>query len=142
MKFVAVVFLFALVATVSAHDFSECAGSPAQFGITGITLNPDSPVPGKDLTVSIAASPKATITGGTASLKVTVLGITIATKNFDVCKDLGVTCPLAAGKAVTGTVTYNIPSAAPKGVKAHAEIDISDTTGKKLDCVGLDLTVN
>lgn len=66
-------------------------------------------------------------------------GITVLDQKFDICKDLGLTCPHAAG-AWTGTISQAIPTAAPKGVPLT--ITITATSGTtQLGCYSLKVTV-
>jgi len=126
---------------VSAHDFSICSGVSDKIGVTGVSLSPDPPVGGQDLKITISGTPTVDVTGGTLSATIKVLGIQIASVDFDVCKDLGITCPAAKGKALSGSFTYTIPSAAPSGVTASVEATVKDTSSNELTCVDMSVKV-
>ena len=97
--------------------------------------------------------------------KVSVFGVDIATKNFDLCKSVGITCPKAPGPW-DGKIVYKIPSSgnfqdiyammtlsflnsfhlfccvyfmyvAPTGISANAEITVADASGNSLDCMDM-----
>ena len=127
--------LLVALAGVSAHDFKTCATD--HLGLTSITLNPDPPVAGGVLSAAFAGVPDQTLTGGTATLKVSAFGITIATINFDLCKDMGATCPNPKGQAFKAALKYQIPSAAPKGISATCKVTVVDTAKAPLGCYSL-----
>jgi len=130
-----------LVAAAAAHSFTHCDSSVDHLGLSALTLSPDPPAAGKVLTVNLAGHTDEAVTGGTAALKVSVYGITIATISFDVCKDMGIACPLAANSAFNGKITYTIPSAAPSGVTAQAQVTVTDVKGLKLSCINIGVTI-
>ena len=136
MKLTACLLLFAGAA---AHDFSTCATD--KLSLATIDLTPDPPVKGQDLKVTMTGKPTVAVSGGTAHLTVKAFGITIATKDFDLCKDMGVTCPQPAGSAFSGSLTYTIPSAAPAGVTADCQVDVTDPAGNKLGCYTLKVKI-
>jgi C1A family cysteine protease len=125
-------------ACVAAHDFKEC-DSTQHLHFSTITLNPDKPVPGQNLGVVLDGNSDITISGGKAELKISMFGIVIATIDFDVCKDLNITCPFNG--TFHGTINYMIPSSSPAGVTVQAQIKISDSTGSELDCINMDVTL-
>jgi C1A family cysteine protease len=111
------------------------------MGISSVSLSSDSPAPGKPLTVNFDGKPDQDVSGGTAKLDVKAFGVTVATISFDVCKDMGITCPLKSGAAFKASITYTVPAAAPSGIKATCEVAFTDTSGKELSCVDLDVTI-
>merc|ERR1719267_540910 len=127
----------ALSAVASAHDFSVCQGATDHLGVDSVSLTPDPPVAGGNLAATFAGKTDSStsFSAGTATLKVSAFGIVIATVQFDMCKDMGVTCPIKASDVWTGSLTYAIPSAAPSGVSATAEADMVDGDGNKLSCI-------
>jgi C1A family cysteine protease len=131
------VALLVLAAFANAHDFTKCSGVTDKLGITAVDLTPDPPVPGQDLKVQITATPTEAITAGTTSLDIKAFGVKIASLNFDLCKDMGLSCPIAAGKQIVGAVSYTIPSAAPAGITAEADATIKDGAGNELSCFTL-----
>jgi hypothetical protein len=134
--------LFALVAlfsrSVTGHAFKQC-GSADHLHISTLTLTPDKPIPGQNLEVEFSGTTDESVAAGSVALKVSVLGITIATISFDICKDLGITCPVNG--AFTAKINYEIPSAAPAGIQASAKVEVTDGSGAELDCIDIGITI-
>ena len=100
-----------------AHTFSACpadmpgGGSTGLVPFTAITLTPDPPAAGSDLVVDFTTDPlKISLTGGHGLFHVKLHGIPIAEETFDMCSQLGITCPLSAGVGATGSIKYLLPS--------------------------------
>ena len=128
--------LAATATVASAHDYKICSGTADGFGLTAVELSPD-PVPSfAELKVAFTGIPThAFDAGSTAKLTVKLLGIKLATLDFDACKDLGMTCPVPAGKLVTGSITYKVPTAVPAGLSANVELVMTDGAGAAITCV-------
>ena len=127
--------------TASAHDFSVCSGVTDQMGVVEINLNDDSPAGGEELQVTIGGTAGVTLQGGEIDLKVKVLGLTVGSATFDLCKDVkGVSCPLNAGEKYEGVISYTLPSATPGGISATAEASVKDEQGKTVSCVDMKVT--
>lgn len=132
------------IISAGAHDFSECSGSPKKLGIDSVTLNPDPPQPGKDLSVILTGKNGVAVSDGAkAVLSIKMFGVVLAKIPFNVCTQMGITCPVAAGTDWTGKISYPIPSAAPPHVSIQAEVDIYADDGEKteLDCIDMKITV-
>jgi len=134
------VVLASLVGAASAHNFKVCDGVTDKMNVQSVTLNPDPAQAGRDLTVTVKATPTETINEGTINFSAKAFGVEIEKLEFDLCKTVGVSCPIQAGQEVTASLTYNIPKAAPAGIKAEAEISISSNNEKK-SCVEMDVTL-
>jgi len=127
------VFAFlAFNALVSATSFTTCATD--KLGVQSLTVNPEPVVVGQNVDVSISGTPKVNVSGGKVTAKVKVLGITVDSQTFDFCNDLGVSCPVSAGEALTAKVTYPVPGDAPGGVTATVEVGVADQNGSKVGC--------
>jgi hypothetical protein len=134
-----VALLLAAATPAASHDFKSCPGAKGTFAVTKIDLSPDPPIHGQDLTVTfsgtnqqdIAAADKAKV-----ELSVKVFGTKIASIGFDVCSQLGVTCPLKKGEPFVGKITYGVPAAAPPHITVDIEAEFTDTSGD-LDCYTL-----
>jgi hypothetical protein len=123
-----------------AHTFTPCGTE--NLGITTVTVDPDSPIPGQNLTVTFAATPKQdVVTGDTYTIAVKVFGVTLGHVDFNFCTDLGVTCPVKAGAAATFHATYDIPKAAPGGVPLTAEFTAKTSAGAQYSCVDVPVTM-
>jgi palmitoyl-protein thioesterase len=132
--------LLALALGQSNHDFKTCGTD--NLGVATVDLNPDQPIPGKNLTVSIHTTPKQDIAAGDKMIfAAKVFGVTVGTHDFDVCTDLGITCPIKSGTPSVLTVTYPIPSAAPGGVPLTAEFTTQTSAGAQYSCIDVQVTM-
>jgi hypothetical protein len=131
----------ALFACAYAHDFKTC-GTDA-LGITAVTVTPDSPIPGQNLTVSFVATPTQDVVAGDKyTITVKVFGVALGHVDFDFCHDLGVVCPIKSGTAgVKYDATYLVPKAAPGGVPLTAEFTAHSSTGTQYSCIDVDVTM-
>merc|ERR1712166_478729 len=120
--------------------FSTC-GADA-LGVTGVIVDPNSPIPGKNLTVSLTIKPTQDIVDGDQFvITVKVFGVALGHVDFNTCKDLGITCPLKAGTAATFKAVYPIPSAAPGGVPLTAEMTAKTSAGAQYSCIDVPVTM-
>lgn len=156
------VLLSLFAAYASAHDFTTCIDDD-KMGVQEIDVTPDPVIVGGELSVAIKGNSKIELNGGTAHLHVKALGVQVASIDFDVCKDLGVTCPIAPGPW-EGKITYKVPGEAPGtcthdlpfvallfgirqkatleciclgGITADCTIETSDPNGDKVSCTEL-----
>jgi len=125
----------------AAADFSVCSGATDHLGVDAVTLSPAAPAGGETLTVTMKGTTddSTAVSSGTAALSIKAFGITIGTVNFDICKDLGVECPVAPKTTWTGKISYNIPSAAPAGITVSVETKITTGVSTQLSCIDLSL---
>lgn len=93
------------------HDFTKCGTD--HLAITSVTMSPDPPVHGKPLVVTFKGTSDADITAGTAHMEVHAFGVKVDSKDFDLCKQAGLTCPIKAGVAFTASIPYTVPGSAP-----------------------------
>jgi len=128
----------ALLAMAAAHDFTTC--DTDHLGVASIDITPDPVVSGQSVTVAINGTPDKDIADGTAKLTIKAFGVKIAEESFDVCKDMGVSCPLAAGQSMTASVAYTVPGAAPSGVTADAKVEVSGSIGE-ISCLDMSIDV-
>jgi len=120
------------IVSAGAHDYSECSGSPKKLGIDSVTLNPDPPQAGKDLAVVLTGKNDVGVSDGAkAVLSIKMFGVVLAKIPFNVCTQMGITCPVPPGTEWTGKISYPIPSAAPPHVSIEAEVDIYADEGQK-----------
>merc|ERR1712072_621107 len=132
--------LLLLAASAYAHDFKSCGTE--NLGITACDVNPDSPIPGQNLTVSFTATPKQDVVSGDKyTITVKLFGVALGHVDFDFCTELGVTCPVKAGTATKFTSTYDVPKAAPSGVALTAEFTAKNAAGTQYSCVDVDVTM-
>ena len=48
---------------------------------------------------------------------------------YDLCKDVGVSCPLTPGKPVAASVDYSVSSHVPAGIDATIKLELRDNSG-------------
>jgi palmitoyl-protein thioesterase len=105
-------------------------------------VNPDEPVPGKNLTVTFGIKPTQDIVDGdTLTITVKVFGVALGHVDFNSCKDIGISCPFKAGTAGTISAVYDVPSAAPGGVPLTAEVTAKTSGGTQYSCVDVPVTM-
>lgn len=136
------IFLFlGLLQPSLAHTFSLCDGDNS-LGVESVTLSPDPPQTGEQLTVTLEGITKIDVLPTTTiDLDVSALGISIAQEHFNFCDDFGLTCPLLAGTPYKAAIRYDIPEQAPSGLDIQAKILAHDGNGKEITCLELDTTL-
>merc|ERR1719502_1143234 len=134
--------MLGLFSAAPAHDFKLCSSTDhAKF--TSVTLAPDPPVHGQDLVVTLNGTPDIDVSAGKVIVGVTVYGIPVpGTPTYDICKDVGLTCPIKAGTAITPKVSYGINSKVPAGIDATVKLTIEDGSGTEISCVSLDAKIS
>jgi hypothetical protein len=65
--------------------------------------------------------------------KLELLDLSVGSVSFDVCTQLGVSCPLKAGVPAVGTISYDVPSIAPKST-IDAHVTATDDKNVQLAC--------
>ena len=103
-------------------------------------VTPNQPVPGQSVSVALDFTPKENILGGTFEVDVEMFKINVKHADCDLCKDAGLTCPLAKGTKYTATLHYDLPAQVPHGLKVHAAVKFTDNNGEQLSCVDTKVT--
>ena len=125
----------------TAHDFKSCPGAAGDLAVTSIELNPDPPSTGKNLDVSFTGTPSLGVTAATLTIDIKLHGVAVTSIDFDVCKDLGLTCPLASGVGFTAKASYSLPDV-PLPPFLSITVESTFTSGNTpLDCYTLDTKV-
>merc|ERR1711966_362333 len=102
-----------------------CSFLRAPMGITAVTITPENPIPGQNVTVAFTGTPTQTVSAPTQLVfAVKVYGVKVGHDDFDFCGELGVQCPVAAGTSATWSATYPVPSVAPGGIACTAEVSV------------------
>jgi len=139
MRFLTFSLLIASLGAAFATSFSTCATD--HLGISSVTLSEDPVSPGTTLTVSITGTPDQTVSSGSAVLSISVLGTTVITETYDLCSQLGLTCPLESGVTFTASVSEDIPSVTPK-MSATAQVAVYDGNQNELSCISVKVKVS
>jgi len=107
----------------SAHEFTTCKNQNEDaMGVSEVTFNPDPPLVGRAVKVTVKGTPTADVEGGELRVDVRVLGITVNTQVLQVC-DL-VACPLQIGKEFHAEVTQDIPANVPDRTSATVRMTL------------------
>jgi hypothetical protein len=132
-------FFAALISVAVATSFTTCGTD--ELGITTVTLSENPVTPGTDLSVTVTGKPTIDVSAGTLTLNIKVLGITVYTESFDLCTEVGVTCPLVAGASFTATVSEAIPANSPS-VTATAQMVAVDGNKNQISCIQVKVSVS
>ena len=117
-----------------AHQFSSCSSSNG-LGLKTINLVPDPPEVGNKLTITFSGVAQQEISSGSRlNIDISVLGIKITNKDFDICRDLSISCPVKVGQTYSSNFSYNIPSDAPKGISVEAKLIGYSSSGSEISC--------
>jgi len=139
--------LAALVALVAlllaccalAQDVTNCGSDTDDIAINSISMSPDPPVRGQNLTLVVDGDVKTEVDGGKVTLEVYMSGIKIYTNDWDLCTTFGswVNCPVPTG-AFHRSVSEVFPSFVPPG-HFTGKIFIVDTSGRPVACAAFDI---
>jgi hypothetical protein len=136
-----VVCIFALcVAAINADQiFKYC--DAAQTGYTlqiqSITVNPNPPASGQDLSVKLnGVSSKPVAQGSAAKVHVDYAGVELFDGTLDLCSfgSSAFKCPMSPG-VQNITIVQNIPDVAPPGGPYTGTIDLKDQSGNQVTCI-------
>ncbi|KAG1899139.1 ML domain-containing protein [Suillus fuscotomentosus] len=132
------------VHTMESWSWSDC-GSPAHVvQLKSISLSPDPPKPGQDLTVTVVGTAQQRIENGAYADVVVKLGlIKLLSKTFDVCDEARnanatIQCPVEEGD-YTVVETVALPKEIPQ---AKFTVAVRGYTADEDDMLCLDLQVN
>ena len=103
---------------LASTPFKTCV-SPDHAHLSDLSLSPDPPVHGEHVSLQITTTPDIEIASGTVDVAVTVFGIPVpGTPTYDLCTEVGVSCPLVPGKPVAASVDYSVSPHVPAGIDA------------------------
>jgi len=131
--------LFALCATFTFADiWSYCGTSKDHFTIGTVSIVPDPPQIGQNLSVVVSGTLDETVSDGSIFINLDFGPIVLLNNTYDLCKmlgTLGISCPLEQGAVKLG-VKELIPKQAPPGAYT-GKVILSDQNGQELTCIGL-----
>ncbi|OAX42400.1 hypothetical protein K503DRAFT_847858 [Rhizopogon vinicolor AM-OR11-026] len=125
-------------------SYQDCGSPTDAIQLQSISLSPDPPKPGEDLTVSVVGTAKDRIEDGAYADVVVKLGlIKLLTKTFDVCEEArganaSIQCPVEEGE-YTVVQTVALPKEIPK---AKFTVTVRGYTKDDDDMLCLDLHVD
>jgi len=133
----AAILLLVLFAAVCYADiWSNCGQASDHLQIDTVTITPDPPVAGQNITVSASGYLDEIVTNGTVNVVLKYDNfITVVKQTISICESGAVTCPIAAGQ-YSQTITELIPSSVPRG-QYNGTVTIADQTGSEIACISL-----
>lgn len=142
MSRLAFLALLPLTAVVG-HDYTLCTDLPVDHvHISSLNFDPDDPPSGKPVVVSFNATPDIAIPSGSILAEAYLFGVLVpGSPTFDLCKDVGLQCPLLPGAGISGSITYDVPSAAPTGIPVTLKLPIKDSNQSTIGCVQAKATI-
>jgi hypothetical protein len=135
MKYVALLALIVIVTPAVADIWTNCSPAGAVFKLSEVTITPDPPVHGENITVVLNGTMSETITSGIVALDVKYSIITLLNKNLSLCAETK--CPIAAG--VYGTrISDLIPGDAPTAGVYNILANVYDQKDAIIACAKVD----
>ncbi|KAM3573449.1 hypothetical protein VYU27_004557 [Nannochloropsis oceanica] len=89
---------------------------------------------GKEFVVTVHATPNAVLDGGVIYMVVKALGVSVSSHSFNICKDIGLECPVVPQQKITAVFHFPVPWYAIT-MKADVVITATDKLGQSLACV-------
>ena len=127
---------------LASTPFKTCV-SPDHAHLSDLSLSPDPPVHGEHVSLKITTTPDMAITAGTVTVVVTVFGIPVpGTPTYDLCTEVGVSCPLAPGKPVEASVEYAVSPHVPPGIDATISLQLKEGDGTEIGCATFEVKVS
>ncbi|KAG2159945.1 ML domain-containing protein [Suillus bovinus] len=132
------------VHTMEGWSWSDCGSPTDAVQLKSISLSPDPPKPGQDLTVTVVATAQQPIEDGAFADVVVKLGlIKLLSKTFDLCEEArnanaSIQCPVKEGD-YTVVETVALPKEIPQ---AKFTVAVKGYTADELDMLCLDLKVD
>jgi len=126
--------------TLYGDIWKNCGSSTDHFSISNVTITPDPPVIGENLTISISGTLDETITGGNAYVWAKWKNILVYNHTYDLCSTVskwGINCPIQKGPLVAG-VSETIPNVVPHGAYT-CQLSVNDMNDERVLCIALNL---
>ncbi|KAG2118442.1 ML domain-containing protein [Suillus clintonianus] len=132
------------VHVMEGWSYEDCGSSSDAIQVKSISLSPDPPKPGQDLTVTVVGTAQQRIEDGAYADVVVKLGlIKLLSKSFDVCEEArsanaSIQCPIDEGE-YTVVQTVALPKEIPQ---AKFSVSVRGYTVEDEDMLCLDLKVD
>lgn len=132
------------VHTMEGWSWSDCGSPEDVIQIKSISLSPDPPKPGQDLTVTVVGTAQQRVEDGAYANVVVKLGlIKLLSKRFDVCEEArnanaSIQCPVEQGD-YTVVETVALPKEIPQ---AKFTVAVAGYTVDEEDLLCLDLKID
>jgi len=132
----AILLVLLVVSVAFADIWTSCGTSGDEFTIGSVTITPDPPVKGQNITVALKGTMNTVVQSGTIHVDFKYSIVTILNKDEPLCA-APVTCPIPVGPFGI-SVTDLIPSDAPSGSYSGVA-NITDQAGKEIACAKIAL---
>jgi len=139
----AVVLLSIYSLALGQYPYKNCGGPSDHFSNIKVSVSPNPPVIGQNLTVVASGNTDEVVNGGTVLIDLTFDGIELLNTTFNLCtliQTLAVPCPLQKGFHQF-TVVQPLPSEVPAG-DYIATVNAWDQNGQELMCISATITIN
>eukprot|EP01025_Chloroclados_australasicus_P045956 TRINITY_DN50706_c0_g1_i1.p3 TRINITY_DN50706_c0_g1~~TRINITY_DN50706_c0_g1_i1.p3 ORF type:complete len:227 (+),score=31.94 TRINITY_DN50706_c0_g1_i1:44-682(+) len=144
MKVLAVVaVLFVASAYAAPTDiWSNCGSSSDHLKNLQISVTPDPPKKGQDVTIAASGTLDEEVSSGKITVEVEFLGIKVVNKTLDLCQTISKyqQCPIKQGP-LSVKLTESLPSDAPSG-HYTGKATITAQSGAEVACVSLDFNLS
>ena len=136
--------------TGTGATITDCGGSSAPLHFSSLSVNPNPPKFGTQLTAEGTGTITSAVTSGTYNIAVKLDGFQIFTHSGDICgassfplplgsgsADIqGLTCPTASGQSEKVSAALLLPAGTPSG-SYSVEFTGADSSGSQVYCVNL-----
>mmetsp|Transcript_2045 Transcript_2045/g.2627 ORF Transcript_2045/g.2627 Transcript_2045/m.2627 type:complete len:477 (+) Transcript_2045:57-1487(+) len=143
-RFFSLVVAGLLAVQANGKEFSVCRNHLEKMGVVNIQkfdISPNEPTAGSTVQFTLSGGvSKALTTGTIARVVVQVMGIELASHDFDICSLEGVSCPIAGEDNFEGTISHRIPFDVPEGVGMEVTVEFIDDQ-VILGCVEVEMKV-
>ena len=133
-----------LVAAVSAapstsvSPITSCgSGYPNTITIRDISVSPLPLVLTEPINARFEFISSQTITSGSLALEASAFGVSVPPETMDLCRDLGIVCPVAPNTLTRGWILYQVgisPSLAGLVSSVNLKIKVLDGAGAEIEC--------
>eukprot|EP01123_Difflugia_compressa_P000771 TRINITY_DN1089_c0_g1_i4.p1 TRINITY_DN1089_c0_g1~~TRINITY_DN1089_c0_g1_i4.p1 ORF type:complete len:147 (+),score=17.15 TRINITY_DN1089_c0_g1_i4:53-493(+) len=132
-----VFFVIATLVSVAMSDpfkWSVCTSDAYPFSVSSVAMDPYPAVAGKNVTIHASGTGATSVSGGSWSMVVKLLGIPVQSYTGLTCS-LAPTCPCPCPPgSYTISISIAVPSFSPPG-SYTAETIVKDQTGQQLSCI-------
>jgi hypothetical protein len=120
------------------------SADPKHLGITEVD-SPDPAYAGSHVALTVRGVAGTRFEKGTAKLSVMSMGMKVGSLTFDVCKHMGITCPLNKGDSFAGTFHYSLPPwPVPGSAPCSGRLTVTSLAGDhqgEFGCITTDIMV-
>jgi cathepsin F len=113
--------------------------TPDELGVTDISFSPSTIKSGVTLTTTVTGTPIETVSSGTLVVVISYLGVALKTTTYDICTQVGLTCPLQSGVAFKASLTQVVSSS--MSFTGVLQLSAKDASGSVISCESTPIAV-